>query len=115
MRLQLQPLDRALGERAALQQLVLRLVVVHPALHQVYQLLVGQHVGGVPVDQDLRRRLVDGPSGVVVENGGREAQRQTRHHDRATLVEHREIATGVLKDRLLGHDTSPGDPPPGAR
>ena len=44
VRLQLQPLDRALGERAALQQLVLRLVVVHPALHELDELLVREDV-----------------------------------------------------------------------
>ena len=109
MRLQLQPLDRALGERAPLQQLVLRLVVVHPALHELDELLVGQHVGRVAVDQDLRRRLVDGARRVVVEHGDREAHAEAGHHDPATLVQHRQVATGVLKDRLLGHrDPSPG-------
>ena len=73
MRLQIQPLDCALGKRAALQELVLSLVVVHPALDHLHEFLVGQDVGGIAIDEDLRRRLVNGPRRVVVEDRYRQA------------------------------------------
>ncbi len=115
MRLQIQPLDRALGERAALQELVLSLVVVHPALDQLDELLVGQDVRGIAIDQDLRRGLVDGARRVVVKDGDRQAEAERGQDDRATLVEHRQVLTRILQHCLLAHDTSPAEPSPGPR
>ena len=105
--LETEPLDHLLGERASREELVLRLVVVRAALDELDQLLVREHVRGVTVDQDLGRRLVDGPGRVVVDDRDQQAHAQAGDDDRATLVQHREIAACVLENGLVAQMGTP--------
>ena len=100
--LQSEPFDGPFRQGPAAQELVLRLQIVVPRLHQLHELLVREHVRGVSVDQDLGGGAIDRPCRVVVQDGHEQADRKAGDDEAAPLVQHSEVVSDVGEDVVLG-------------
>ena len=88
---QLERIEGAASHGAALQELVLRLVVVVGVLFLLVRFLERDHVRGFLLDQDLDARLVDGRLGERAHANRHDDEQECRQRQPSTLVEHLEV------------------------
>ena len=103
---QVQLAERPARERPALQDAVLRLVVIAGGLVLLDDFLERHDVRVVDLDQQLRARLIDRRGGEGIDDGGHDDEEQRRHRQPSTLVDDAQVVAEVrFGDRqfLRGH------------